>query len=307
MSTSYEHTKWYAYTSSSQTMRTWARQINAAEEIPEAFQAIFPQVDGSFPYTIFIPEEKQTKFQQRNSQIISVFGDHFVLWEQVDNEITTLSSPFTNVLTVEHGVILLKSWLKIETLAGIFNLKFNTTNDYLFIPIIETIRQKVSPSPYQENPFAEKPDLTKFDFLENINFKFRNFGKRSVRKHDSILAVVYEPEHSLQAFRLLRKTLFRRYKTDFLLTLTTAELILIKEDKQIRTNIDPAYGRVSIYIPRRQILDITFTSQAESAFWTMAVMLPNNVTLTCDLSEGNDGLALLRESATHLGGVSHFN
>ena len=172
MSENIENTKWYSYTSSTQTMRTWAKEIKVQEDIPDQFQATFPQFDGVFPYTVFIPEEKVSKFQQRNSTLLVVFNDHIVLLEQLDNEIKVLSSQFTDIFTITHGVVLLKSWLTIETEAGTFAVKFNTTNDHLFIPIIKTIRLKMMQSHHQypqaDHAQAEKQDLSKFDFLMTV-------------------------------------------------------------------------------------------------------------------------------------------
>lgn len=302
MSTNFEKTKWFSYTSTTETTRTWARQITAFEDIPEPFQAVFPKIEEPFPYTIFIPAEKASKLQERNSKIIAMFADHFVLWEEIGNEIATLSTEFTDVFSIEHGIILLKSWLKIETFSGTFEINFNTTNDRFFYPIIALIRQKMTVSQNQadhdDEMATEKPDLSKFDFLEKINFKFKNYGRRSVRAQDSVLAVVYQPEQNLQDFRLFKKSLFRRYKTDFLITLTQEELILIKEDKPIRNNFDPAHGGIFTYIPRCQIQKISFVSQQENLNRLMEISLPKDIKLTCELSEENEDLRELLEMKT---------
>lgn len=302
MSTNFEKTKWFSYTSSTETTRTWAREITTHEDIPELFQTAFPKIEGDFPFTIFIPEEKASKFHERNSKIIAMFDNHFVLWEQIGSEITTLSSDFTDVFSVEHGIILLKSWLKIETLSGTFEIKFNTTNDRFFYPIIDLIRQRMTESQNQDDHdnemVAEKSDLSKFNFLERINFKFKNYGKRSVRAGDPVLAVVYQPEQNLQDFRLFRKSLFRRFKTDFLITLTQEELILIKEDKQIRSNFDPAHGGIFTYVPRCQIQKVSFVSQQENLNSVMEISLPEEIKLTCELSEENEELRELLATKT---------
>lgn len=299
MTANTENTKWYSYTSSTQTMRTWAREIKAQEDVPEQFQAIFPQFSESFPYTIFIPEDKVSKFQQRNPQLIIVFDDHFMHVEQLDNEVATRTSQFSDVFAIDHGVILLKSWLNIETKVGTFTIRFNTTNDHLFIPIIETIRQQMGQSPRQDSPFdetkIENQDLSKFDFLDKINFKFMNYGRRCVQSHDSVLAVAYQPEQTLQNIQLFHKTLFRRYKTDFLITLTAKELILIKEDEPVRTNFSPAHGGIFTYIPRHLIEAISFVVQPEDSTCVMEITMPNNIKFTCDLSKENESLPQLQE------------
>lgn len=298
MSENIENTKWYSYTSSTQTMRTWAREIKAQEEVPEQFQAAFPQFEESFPYTIFIPEDKASKFQQRNPQLIIVFDDHFMHVEQLDNEIVARTSQFSDVFAIDYGVVLLKSWLNIETKAGTFTIRFNTTNDHLFIPIIETIRQQLGQSSRQGSPYdeteIENQDLSKFDFLDKINFKFMNYGRRCVQNGGSVVAVAYQHEQTLQDIQLFHKTLFRRYKTDFLITLTEEELILIKEDEPIRTNFSPAHGGVFTYIPRHLIEDITFILQPEDSTCLMEITLPNEIKLTCELGKENEALPSLQ-------------
>lgn len=221
-----------------------------------------------------------------------------MLLEQLDNEIKVLSSQFTDIFTITHGVVLLKSWLTIETEAGTFTVKFNTTNDHLFIPIIKTIRLKMMQSHHQysqaDHAQAEKHDLSKFDFLDRVNFKFMNYGRRCVQQNDSIVVVAYQPEQTLQDIQLFHKTLYKRYKTDFMVTLTEAELILIKEDDPIRTNFSPAHGGVFTYIPRHRIEDITFISQPEDSNYIMEITLPNKTKLTCDLTKENEALPLLQ-------------
>ncbi len=299
MTKNYNETHWFSQTSSTQTMRTWARRIHNHEEIPDNFYAAFPEVEEAFPYTIYIPADKRSRYHQRDAKIIILLKESFILLEDLAGSIQTHTSKFTNVISLEHGIILLNSWLKIETLSGRFEVRFNTTNDHLLAPIINTIRQKMIQPAWQTTAPGtinqEKPNLSQLDFLESINFKFRNYGKRSIQDDDAVLAVVYQAERPLQDIRLFRKTLFKRYKTDFLIILTREELIFIKEDKQIRTNFDPNHGGVFTYIPQHQIQDITFTPQPENNITLMQVTLPNDHQLVSELSADTPQLQQLQE------------
>jgi len=296
MSKSIEDTQWYSYTSSTQTMRTWARCIEAFEDIPESFQAVFPQQQEPFPYTVYLPEDKSSKFFKRDEKIISVFENHFVLLENIHDEIITRSSEFADVVTLERGKILLNSWLKIKTSSDTFDLRFNTTNDHLLQPVEDIVRQEMAKLAFADemSNTEMKPDLSKFDFLDKINFKFMNYGRSSIRANDRVLDVIYQPEQTMQHVQFFNKTVFRRYKTDHLTILTDNELIFIQENKQIRNNYDPVNGGVFIFVPRYQIQDVAFNPHPESSSTMMEITLPNNTQFSIEFSSINETLPRLQ-------------
>jgi hypothetical protein len=297
MSTDFDDTKWYSYTSSTQTMRTWARRLSALDEIPQVFQSAFPPFGECFPYTLLIPEDRVSIFEKRNKQLICVFGDRFVHLEALRNEIKTFSAMFADVLYVEMGKILLHSWMKIVTLTGTRSIRFNTTNDYLFLPIIETIREGMIDSRLPDELILEedKQALSQFDHLTDVNIKFRNYGRRGVRPGDAVMGIVYQPKRTLQEVRLFNKIIYRRYATDHLSILTKQELILINEEKRIRTDTENPYGGVFTYIPRRQMKEVSFRLDQENKLCIMEISLPGNTRISLEFSTGNDGLNLLRD------------
>lgn len=294
MSAIQEDTKWYSYTSSTQTMRTWARRIETSADVPQIFQAAFPEHHDRFPYTIFIPEDKFTKAYKRNHKLICVFEDHFTLLESLPNEIVSQTAQFTDVLCLQRGMILLNSWLQITTNAGVFEVSFNTTNEHLFKPIIATLRQGQASWDAGNEKISRKarPDLAQFDFLDKANYKFMNYGIASVRPQDQVLGLIYQPELTLKNIQFFNKSFFRQYKTAHLTILTDKELIFVQEDKQIRTNFDPKHGGVFTHIPRRQIQNVTFVTQAQpqTPACLMTITLPNDTHLTAEFSPDNDGL-----------------
>lgn len=224
MSRNFNDTKWYSYTSSTETKRTWAKCIKSYEEIPKEFLPAFPEYKDQFPYTVFIPEDRFSLFHKRNKKIICVYEDHFLLLENLRNEIKTFAIKCSDVLYLERGRILLKSWLKIITLSGIHFIRFNTTNDYLFVPVIEKIRQGMCGSPTNDAVFGEDKEdtqeLSEFDYLKTVNFKYMNYGRKSIRPDDIVIGIVYQPGRCIQEINFLNKTLFRRNTTDHLTILT---------------------------------------------------------------------------------------
>lgn len=297
MSTNFDDIKWYSYTSTTETTRTWARRLESYEDIPPEFQSAFPKHKESFPYTLFIPEDRFALSNKRSRQIISVDEDHVVHLELARDGIRTFSSKFTDVFYLEQGEILLYSWLKIVTPSGALSIRFNTANDHLFRPIIEAIRQGASGSGHADNTVAgkDKQELDQFDHLTSVNFKYMNYGRKSVRSNDFVIGVVYQPERCIQEFKLFGRTFFRRQTTDHLSILTEEELILIKEDKRVRINKESLYGGVFTYIPRRQIRDISFTSEQENSHCVMEITLPENTHLASEFSFDNKELKLLQE------------
>lgn len=302
MSTNPDDTKWYSYTSSTQTMRTWARRIRSYEEVPAEFQPAFPEYGEHFPYTLLIPQDRLSLFHRRNEQMICLYQDRLVHLELVHHEIKTLSSSLQEVLYVERGMILLYSWLKIVTPSGTLWMRFNTTNEYLFSPVIETIRQEMSGSSASDQASGKRDQtLSRFDYLVYANYKYMNYGRESVRANDAVVDVVYQPDRPLQEITLFGRTLLRRCMTGHLSVLTENELILIREDKRIRINQEASYGGVFTYIPRRQIHDISFVSDRENAHCVMQITLPENTRLVSEFSLTNEELGSFQE---HLGRIT---
>jgi len=295
-------TRWYAYMSSTETMRTWVEPIKSYEEIPQEFQAAFPKYKGEFPYTLFIPEDKYTLFLQRNKKIMCIVDDQIVLLEIERNKVNKFASPLSEVLYLEQGKILLYSWLTITTLSGSISVKFNTTNDVLFEPLINQIRQGVGSLPFLEMALGEdEQELAKFDYLSTVNYKYMNYGRKSIRPGDTIVAMIHEPERCIQEYTLFNKTLFRRYTTSHLSILTEKELILIKQNKQIKTDKEDLHGGVFTYIPRHRIQNISFSPKSENTQTAMQIALPADICLSSEFSLDNEELAAFQQKCRDIG------
>jgi len=279
-------------------MRTWAKRIDTLADVPAEFQAAFPRSGDPFPYTVYLPENKTPKASHQEPQIICLFPDRFVLLEQRRGEIHSHTADLDEVVYLQRGLILLNSWLQIGTRSGIFDLHFNTAVDYLFKPITEGIRQETFALAGQGAPLNAKsrPDLSQFDFLDRANYKFMNYGRSSIPPDDDVLGLLYEPDHTLRTVRLFDKTIYRQYQTAQLAIVTNRELILIQEEKRIRTNFDPTHGGVFTYIPRRHLQAMTFASKPQPPYphYVMDISLPGDLHLTAEFSAANDKLALFQ-------------
>ena len=295
-------TKWYSYTSSTETMKTWAEQIKSYEEIPEEFQVAFPQYKGSFPYTLYIPEDRYTLFLQRNKKIMCLYDGQIVLLEAGRKKIEKFTSPISEVLYLERGKILLHSWLTIQTLSGTVSVKFNTTNDALFEPVVEEIRRGMGDLHFLDLSLGENDhELSKLDYLSALNYKYMNYGRKSIGPGDTVVAIAYQPERCIQEYTLFNKTLFRRHTTSHLSILTERELILIKENKQIKTDKEALYGGVFSYIPRHRIQDISFVPNSENTLSTMEIILPDSLRFSSEFSLDNEDLPAFQQKCQEVG------
>ncbi len=288
MSKNFNETKWHAYTSSTETMRTWATRIDCYEDVPDEFKSAFPESIEPFPYTLFLPKDTNSKSRQETSKLICLHDGRFTLFTSQQDKLRTISSPFADVIYLERGKVLLNSWLMISTLSETAVLQFNTTNNHLFQPIIDQIRRGMVQQAANEGDGI--PDLSAFDYLDKINFKYMNYGRSSIRDGDDVIDVTYQPEQDIQAINFFGKTVYRRYKTGHLTILTAQELILIREHQPVRNNFDPTNGGVFIYIPRCKIEGISFISEQEGALSTMNISLPKDGRLAVDYTVGIDGL-----------------
>ncbi len=182
MATNFDETKWYSYTSSTQTTKSWVKRLESYADVPPEFQSAFPDHQPSFPYTLFFPEERFSRSEKRNRQILSVYEDHFVHAELLRTETKTTTGLFSDVLYLERGEILLRSWLKIVTPTDTLMIRFNTANDSLLPPVTERIRHgqhgpglaKVDES--SADPLASSP----FDSLSTNSYKLMNLWAKRV-------------------------------------------------------------------------------------------------------------------------------
>lgn len=291
-----DDTRWYSYTSSTQTMRTWAKQIQTRDEIPEAFRASFPRFQGGFPYTLLIPEERLTLFSKRPKRLICLLDDQLLVLEVSRNMVEVCPLPFDQVLYFEHGRVLLDSWLKIVTTDDEAFIKFNTTNSGLFLPIIDRLRsQGNSTSRERLAASQDKDPRSAFDHLSAENFKFMNYGKSVVRPGDRVICLAYQPGYGQESgpFGL---PLFRQKTTDHLLVLTGRELILIKEDKRVKRPEENRYGGIFTYIRRNQIERVQFISNLDRSDCLMRVYLPDGLEISAEFLLSNKDLGVLRNS-----------
>ena len=289
MTAKVENTAWYSYTSSTQTMKTWARVLHAYEDIPEVFRTAFPAYEGTFPYTVLIPEDRYSLFHKRNERILCMFDDRIVMLEASRNDLKTLVVPFRDVLYIEQGRVLLNSWLTIRTLSDTLSMRFNTTNLRCFTPVIESIRRGIADSSSQNhNAEQYERERNKFNYLNTLNYKYMNYGRQSIRPGDTVKMSVYQAPRCVRTITFLTRVLLKQYATSHLSILTDKEIILIKENARIKSGTKNLYGGVFSYIPLRHIEDLSLTPHMEGPkHQTLNIMVSGNMSRSSEYSEEN--------------------
>jgi hypothetical protein len=296
MTDNFENTKWYSYTSSTQTMKTWARYIDS-HSVPEKFARAFSRLDAPLRLAIYIPGYKLLWRQGQLETLICLYPDRFAVLQSVGQKVKTISTPFADVLCLEHGKILLQSWIKITLPTGMLAFQFNTVNLPLFTPLIKKIRHSwdALSCKFTDKISVSQPESSSLDDLVGFNYKFMNYGKNAIRQDDSLVAFAYQPERCLQEVKLLSKTILERYSRPHLTLLTEKELILIKESSPIKHDKKMMYGGVFTYIPRQTLGKITFDRDIEKCLTTMKIAFTSR-TITSTFSANNSALKSLRKA-----------
>lgn len=298
MASTASETKWYSYTSSTQTMRTWSEVISSLQDVPAEFQPAFPVSETTFPYTVYVPADRLSLFQKRNAMLLCLCADRLVVLEALRDRVKTSVYPWQEILYLEQGRILLYSWLTVYSRSGSSTATFNTVNVYQFEPIITTIRQATTES-QSENGQKEQylDELAKFDYLSTLNFKFMNFGRQSIRSGDIVVNITYQPDRCLKTFTLFHKTVFSQYATGHLTILTRKELILIKENKRTKMTHEPLYGGVFTYISLQHIQKIAFYGDAEDSPRLMNISLSDAMHVEVEFARDNPDVEALKNVA----------
>ena len=296
MTATVQDTQWYAQTSSTQTMRSWAKVISSYHEVPAVFQAALPASDAPFPYTVFVPEDKLGFLLKRNAKLICLYDDRVVMLESGPNGVTLACYPFHEIVSLERGQILLYSWLTLcSKQAGATTLTFNTVNTDYFDPLIAQVRKAMTGLASSAEP---RLNDQQFEFLSARNFKYMNYGRRSVQSGDAVRMIVYQPDRCVRCFRLFNKPIFTRYATSHLSILTAQVLILLKESKRTKSLKEALYGSVFMYLPLRQIQQITFTTETKKSRCTMQIALADQRALSVEFADDHPDLRAFKAEMT---------
>jgi hypothetical protein len=257
------------------TVDSWARLIPSLDQIPEAFKEKFNIIVNNadfFPYTVFVPPDRWGK-KRSNPKIISVFNNAVYVLEKLKKEIKLICFDFQDICRLERSKSLLHSWIIIESkvdhkMISVL-VEFNTVVEGIFNPIIVQIRKAVSGYDDETSDAGFDLEQSKFDYLNNINYKLMNFGKQSILPGEKVARIIYQSQIKVLIFKL-----FWKYITpSHIVILTDKEFIVITEN--VRHKGDLTYGGVWSYIPLYQVTGLSMTSNEKDGFMEGIVHLLN--------------------------------
>jgi hypothetical protein len=257
-----------------QTRLSWAKSIESYAAVPKVYKDFFEPYFAAgrvFPYTVLSPSYEGF-IHRTTEKLICDFGREIYVLERSGNTIEAKCYPIEGISYVEVRAILLDSHVKINgvTRDGIpasSIIKFNSVTDYLFTPIIEKIRLAA----VDAQGAVQNSELAKFDHLLSVNYKFRNYAKRSLVGDEKVIHSILQPEIRARLLTIFGKTYYRTIFPTHMSILTDRELIMIREEA--RQSGDDRYGGIWNYIPLNKIVTLTL-GEKDSSLLILSIQLP---------------------------------
>jgi hypothetical protein len=265
-------------TAARQTKLSWAKAIEAYDEVPEFYRGFFETLVGDanrFPYAVLTPSYAGFITRAKEKLVCCLDGKIYVL-EETRGDLASTCYHVGDISYVELGSVLLQSWIKIRgmTSGGVLTsseFKFNSVTDYLFTPIVERIR----PATDCSEGIDLSLERSKFNHLRHSSHKLMNYAKRSILPGQRVAHFILQPEVRVEVLRLLGNSFFRTLCTPHLTILTDRELILVQDGDGKRWDGSAKYGGVWNYIPLDKITSIS-TADAQNDLLTMSIHLPGD-------------------------------
>jgi hypothetical protein len=264
------------------TMDTWARQVTEEQEIPESFTTFFESLPKCepFPYTVFAPPEKGYH-RKSTPKLLMVLVDRIYIAEKAKKQIQTTCFLFQDINYLETGTLLLHSWLAINGLVDgkptMVTAEYNTVVEEIFKQIIEKIRSTIHH--LDQGDFAKaqlKKEQSKFEALIKTNFKYMNYGKRSLLAGENLQQFILQPDIQVKFLKYFQHTLSFTHLT----ILTDQELIMVKDDDSFKKAQHARYGGIWRYISLHKVIKLTVENVLKDDLIKLNLILPGEVSFS---------------------------
>ena len=265
-------------TAGEQTKRSWAKEIESYNKVPDIYKDFYDSLlddVASFPYTVITPAFNGF-IHRENEKLISSQDSNIFIIENANNQLNTTSYAIDNISYIEVGTILLKAWIRISGLTdkGVLSsstLRFNSVTEYMFHPFIDEIR---SAENYPKT-ISNSSELSKFDHLSKVNFKFMNYARNSILPGEQIVDHIFQPEIRTVLFSLLGKNLYLTKIAPHIGILTEKELIIIRDTVIGRMNESKRFGGIWNYIPLKKICSACLSANGDDLFKLSIILSAN--------------------------------
>ncbi len=255
-------------TGGQQTMLSWAKVIESYESIPEAYRSSYNSVLGDeppFPYTVLAPAIPGLR-HRATEKLLCEMNDTIYIWERIGRKVDLAAYPLNTISDLEIGNILLYSWLTISGMtksgmAASTTVEFNASTGRHFARFIAKMR----PAPVNVEERDQRAEQARFDYLATENFKFMNYGRKSLIDGEKALQIlwqpkIYKPRIVFRGHTLYQTTLSLAHLT----ILTDKELIVIQDDERGMENRGVRYGGKWQYIALSHISSVSLKEQADN-------------------------------------------
>jgi hypothetical protein len=263
-------------TGGQQTMSSWARVIESYEAIPQAYRGLYNTVLGnelSVPYTVFAPAISSVR-RKSTEKLLCEMNNTIHIWERIGEKVDAIAYPMDTISDLEIGNVLLYSWLTISgvTKSGApasTTVEFNAATGRHLARFIESIR----PAPAKVEERETRAEQDKFNYLSTENFKFMNFGRKSLVDGEKVLQIILQPKIYKPRIVLGGHILYQTTLSVARLTiLTDKELIIIQDDEHGMENGSRRYGGKWNYIALNHIQSVEVPSR-DDGFLTLCLTL----------------------------------
>lgn len=262
-----------------QTRESWAKPITSYADVPPVYKdffAPFLAAGQAFPYTVLTPSYEGF-IHRTTEKLICDMGREIYVLERSGNVVEARGYPLEGISYVEVRTILLESRITIcgATADGVpatSTFRFNSVTDYLLATVLKTIRRATIGAADADR----RSEVAKFDDLLRVNYKFMNYGRRSLLGSEKVVQIILQPEIRASVLTFLGKTYYRTISPTHMSVLTDRELIIIHEEA--RKSSSDRYGGTWLYIPLHKIETLS-VSERDGDLLALSIRLPHNVQL----------------------------
>ncbi|MDF2547463.1 MAG: hypothetical protein K0R93_2361 [Anaerosolibacter sp.] len=265
----------------------WARLLNNHKDIPQIFQKSLSQIldeTNTLPSIIYAPQDMWRK-RNINDKLLFIYKNLVYSLESVENSILIACHPFENIIRIEHGKILLYSWIRIVSVIdnNIVSsiIEYNTVVESFFKEIMKTIRDSIINTRIKT---ISSDNRNSFYSTEDLTCRLQNYTDNCLLPSQKVISAVFQPAIFENSWFITKNLLMPNQ----LAILTDEEFIIYKEEYE---NADISkFGGVWTYIPLNQIRDLERIPDTSSNLIQLCIRLNGSqkVILLYPLKRGDD-------------------
>ncbi|MBB6216199.1 hypothetical protein HNQ80_002298 [Anaerosolibacter carboniphilus] len=277
----------------------WARLINDKKDIPEIFTSCLSQILGdaiTLPYLIYAPQDTW-RGQTIHDKLLFTHNNNAYILENSNGSIMVFCHAFEDIITIEHGKILLYSWIRIESMIddkvihSIF--QYNTVVESFFKEIMQTIRNSIVSKKIKANPNDKHGN---FFSIEDLTCRLENYTKSCLLPYQKVASAVFQPAIFKRSWLISKDLLIPNQ----LLILTSEELIIYKEEFE-KADISK-FGGIWSYIPLNKIRSLERIVDTSASLIVLSIQFygSKKINLSYPLTRSDDVSSLISQINAHI-------